>query len=974
MAAREELTNGRAAAEAWQRGVERARVGELPTALLWLERAFRLAPLDPRIVLDLANLRLAAGTPEGLAKAAAAFESLAERYDISAAWQGLIVARQRAGDHGGMADAAARLLARHCVEPELEPLLDAAARAGGWPGWCGVGTDGALLVRSAGKIAVRLDGAALRRPAALGQVPPGRALSLAAGNKPLLGSPLDLTALRRLEGVVATAEDKKTGGLTGWACRPAAPAAQPELVLIDADDVRLAVPFGAILAPDEDAPFLRCHGFTIGADALAALSPPFRLLGPDGADLAGSPVDPRAEAAVAPVPAATAGPPVRVLPERRALAVVVPVYRDLAATRACFAALYAATSGIRIIAVDDATPEPALAAWLDEEAAAGRLTLVRHARNLGFPAAANAGLTAAESSTGGCDVLLLNSDTLLPPGAVAVLHDTAYAAADTGSVTPLSNEATILSVPNPAGGNAMPDLAETKALNALAARANGGRTVEIPTAIGFCMLMRHDCIAATGVFRPELFAQGYGEENDWCLRARHAGYRHVAATGVYVAHQGGVSFRAASRALNARNGALLERLHPGYFWIIQRFIAADKLAAARRRLDLARFEAGRHTAGAVLLISHNHGGGVARRVAEDMARIRAAGQRPILLFPGAPPDLATGHFPWDAELTDGKTGDYPNLRFVLRAALPALLDLLRAEGVARVVFHHGLGHHPAVRGIAAALVVPQELVIHDYACFCPRVNLLTRPSLDAPLRYCGEPSVAGCVACIELNGDETFEGLSVPRLLARSAAEFAAAAAITTPSTDAARRVARHFPGVQPEVTPWEDDAAPVTLRPPRRTRAGGRPRKILVIGGIGPSKGFDLLIECAADARDRALPLEFMVAGASAEDERLLAAGIFVTGAYAEGEATALIRELDADLAFFASIWPETWCFTLSEAWRAGLYTIAFDLGAQAARIRATRRGGVLPLGLPAFRINDSLLAWHTDLLHSLPTNTTMT
>ena len=43
-------------------------------------------------------------------------------------------------------------------------------------------------------------------------------------------------------------------------------------------------------------------------------------------------------------------------------------------------------------------------------------------------------------------------------------------------------------------------------------------------------------------------------------------------------------------------------------------------------------------------------------------------------------------------------------------------------------------------------------------------------------------------------------------------------------------------------------------------------------------------------------------------------------------------------DLAFLPSIWPETWCFTLSEAWAAGLYAVVFDLGAQAERMRASR------------------------------------
>jgi hypothetical protein len=74
---------------------------------------------------------------------------------------------------------------------------------------------------------------------------------------------------------------------------------------------------------------------------------------------------------------------------------------------------------------------------------------------------------------------------------------------------------------------------------------------------------------------------------------------------------------------------------------------------------------------------------------------------------------------------------------------------------------------------------------------------------------------------------------------------------------------------------------------------------------------------------------------------------------AYVGNLAVSLLR------AFLPSIWPETWCFALSEAWQAGLFTIAFDLGAQAARIRATGRGAVLPLGLPAARINDALLSW---------------
>jgi glycosyltransferase involved in cell wall biosynthesis len=56
-------------------------------------------------------------------------------------------------------------------------------------------------------------------------------------------------------------------------------------------------------------------------------------------------------------------------------------------------------------------------------------------------------------------------------------------------------------------------------------------------------------------------------------------------------------------------------------------------------------------------------------------------------------------------------------------------------------------------------------------------------------------------------------------------------------------------------------------------------------------------------------------------------------------------------------SIFPETWCLSLAEAWRAGLRVAAFDIGAQAERIRRTGRGILLPLGSSAQAINNALL-----------------
>jgi glycosyltransferase involved in cell wall biosynthesis len=119
------------------------------------------------------------------------------------------------------------------------------------------------------------------------------------------------------------------------------------------------------------------------------------------------------------------------------------------------------------------------------------------------------------------------------------------------------------------------------------------------------------------------------------------------------------------------------------------------------------------------------------------------------------------------------------------------------------------------------------------------------------------------------------------------------------------------------------------------------------------------VVLDCARDAAERRLPLEFVVVGHTIDDGRLLATGrVFITGGFAPEEAVRLIRAQQATLALLPSIFPETWCFSLAEAWRSGLRVAAFDIGAQADRIRRTGRGFLLPLGLACGAINNAMVA----------------
>jgi GT2 family glycosyltransferase/glycosyltransferase involved in cell wall biosynthesis len=866
-------------------------------------------------------------------RAAALFAAICARNDVREAWLGLATARRRLGDIAGAADAMAEALRRHVPDPAFAELADNLAREAGEPGWCGMSVDGALTVRTTTP-SPRI----MRSARRIGEV------AVTIGGRHLLGSPIDVAALKAIVGCVRC----ENGGLTGWAWHPGDPDLDPELTISPVErGSGITIVASATSGRIDGAGLLsRPRGFALAASELRGMFGSLHVRGPDGKDLLGSPLDPRAEriavAAVQPVAALVPSQrPARPRPPP-AVDVVVPVHGSAGHALACLDSVLASLRrGSRLIVIDDASPDRTLAAALTEQARRGRILLIRHRRNHGFVQSANAGVRAAA----GHDVVLLNSDTLVAPGWLEELREVAYGSADIGTVTPFSNGARLTGYPDPVAGNDALDLAATRRLDALARRANGRRAIEIPIGVGFCLYIRRACLDTTGLLRADLFAQGYGEENDFCLRARRLGWRHVCAPGVFVAHAGGQSFGAAARHLRARNAPLLERLHPGYTALIQAHADKNPLADARRRLDLARWRTARRRGSeAVILVTHASGGGVERQIATSVERHRARGYRVIVLRPERRGDVR------GVVIGDGTDGDFPNLRYALPDELPDLLRLLAAERPRRIELHHLVGHHPAVLAISAALGVPYGVHVHDYAWLCGRVALV-----GPDQRYCGEPIVRHCEACVAKAGNLIDEDISVAALRRRSAKLLQGADRVVVPSEDAATRIRRHFDAVRPLVQPHEDDEAIADLPP----LAATKPCRVCVIGAIGIHKGYHVVLDCALDAAAHHLPLEFVVVGHTIDDRRLLATGrVFVTGRYAAAEAVSLIAAQSAHLALLPSIFPEIWCLGLSEAWNAGLRVVAFDIGAQAERIRRTGRGILLPLGLPAPAINDALIA----------------
>ena len=224
--------------------------------------------------------------------------------------------------------------------------------------------------------------------------------------------------------------------------------------------------------------------------------------------------------------------------------IVICVHDALADVRACLESLLRTTMPpFRLVLIDDgsgAETRDYLAAFAADQAA----TLVRNETARGYTVAANQGLRL----TTGEYVLLLNSDTVLTRGWLDRLVACAESDPQIGIVGPLSNTASWQSVPlvlaedGDWAGNPLPIGQTVEGMADLVSQASPGVYPRIPFINGFCFLIRRKVITAIGLLDDATFPRGYGEENDFCVRARRAGFSTAVAGDAYVWHSQSRSF------------------------------------------------------------------------------------------------------------------------------------------------------------------------------------------------------------------------------------------------------------------------------------------------------------------------------------------------------------------------------------------------------------------------------------------------
>jgi GT2 family glycosyltransferase/glycosyltransferase involved in cell wall biosynthesis len=612
--------------------------------------------------------------------------------------------------------------------------------------------------------------------------------------------------------------------------------------------------------------------------------------------------------------------------------IVIPVYNAPADVRDCVTSVLAhLRPDVRVVLIDDASPDPRIAQYFAElEARAHpQLLLLRNEANQGFTGTANRGMQLSRA-----DVVLLNSDTIVTAGWLDAIMHCAATDARIGTITPFTNNAEICSFPRFCEDNPWPSGADPEPVRAALAAVAVPTYPDLPTGVGFCMYIRRALLDEVGVF-DMAFGLGYGEENDLCLKAARAGWRNVLADNAFVVHTGGRSFEGQKSELGVRNMALLAERHPHYLEMVRDYISADPLRPLREAAKM-RLAADAAPGRGVLHLSHHHGGGTERHVRALIAGSRSRWRHHLAIAVGDR---------WQVEehRADGAVVTFDFERAPEESWQDFVSGLCASLDIALVHVHQ----ISACRdGILAALVdfpVPYIYTVHDLYAACPTITFHGADGV-----YCGAQVDASiCSRC--LAAQTTFDDVEIVEWRTRHHALLRSAAFRIAPSRWAAETLVRYFPDCAATVIPHGVPEAPPPRRPGARNAIllpdDGLPT-VAVLGAIGPDKGARRLERLTELARARGISARFVLIGYMDVQHgpwQSADAVFTVHGRYETADLPDLLAHYRVRLVLFPSVGPETFSYTLTEAWGAGRPVLVPPIGALAERVRDSGAGWIM-------------------------------
>jgi len=624
--------------------------------------------------------------------------------------------------------------------------------------------------------------------------------------------------------------------------------------------------------------------------------------------------------------------------------IIVPIYNAYEFTEECIKSVikYTDLNIHTLVLINDKSPDLSISPMLQKyqkENQDKNIVVLENEENIGFVKTVNKGMQYSEN-----DVILLNSDTEVTKNWTEKIQTCAESNPYIATVTPLTNNGTICSVPNFGIDNELPDHMSLEEYAEMIETISQNRYPELTTANGFCMYIKREIIEEIGFFDEETFGKGYGEENDFCYRALDHGYIHVLCDNTFIYHKGTQSFKKENMtetrmALIQEHMKLLREKHPIYVQKTDQFIANNPLRDIQENVQLNLDIYGKKRI--LYLVNEwklnmEMTGGTSLHIKDLILKNQ---QEKIASFVLAPEQADLERFKLylytDKEakevasfkLDSCQYGQvhYTNQNY--RKMLNMLFDTFQFD---LLHVHHFLFQTFDAIEIAKEKGIYSILSLHDLYMICPSVNMVYQD------KFCEIDPKKDCRKCLHDRLGVNSDILKNWRKNCKRVLEKFDK--IIVPSENTKEQYQKFYPDITMEVVEHGVEVIPVKEKEQKEKDTFD----IAFVGAMAIHKGSLILKELIKKSKHENIRIHLF--GKPNDEFLSKSADHYINhGPYTRGELPQLLKDHQIDLVCIFATWPETYSYTLTECYMAKVPILTFNIGAVGDRIQKDQLGWVM-------------------------------
>jgi len=624
--------------------------------------------------------------------------------------------------------------------------------------------------------------------------------------------------------------------------------------------------------------------------------------------------------------------------------IIVPVFNSFHFLIKCIESVLINTdlNVNRLIVIDDKSTDERIVPFLEALITNEKLNIVfiKNEENLGFVKTVNNGMRYSDN-----DVLLLNSNTEVTKNWLEKIQKCAYIKEKVATVTPLSNDAGIVSVPLFQRANKIPNGYDLNEYQMLIDRISYKEYPEIPMGISFCMYIRREALNVVGFFDEE----AYGEEEYFCYRCLSHGYKHILCDDVIIYHDASQSISGYYLETLENKKKTLKNKYSFYKSNTKYWVYHNSINYINKNINYnICINNGKSN---VLIIIHSWDmqlgnnklvGGTSYHV-YDIIKILRNKYNFHVLIPLPPYNgmySICSYWEGGEETLDivSLFSQYYNGGFFNSGYSIMLKNIIDIFKINIIHIHHMMYHYFDLVNILKNEKIKLFISLHDYFSICPRINKVTKDNL-----YCGHWDEAKCNSCLssfnKIEGINNIEAWnSVWNLL------FSYANKIIAPSEAAKREVSEVYNHLSIDVVEHGID----TLNDKKELDIDtDKEFHVAFLGGISVIKGKKLIEELIKYSRHNKDGIFFHLFGNIDQNIRKMKCKNFIYhGEYDRNELNKLFKVNNIKLICIFSIWPETYSYTLTESVSNNIPLLAIDLGAVGQRIKENNLGWLIKNG----------------------------